>query len=475
MLDQDAIWTNVLADLKNVLSEANFTTWFRETKIVSINGNEVIIGVPHTFAQEWIQQKFHKDVLECLKEYHPETSSIDYKIVTTLIDDKKTQEPEEPRISALKIKKGFEKPVFEPKTNQPLSHQALGRNSSRYETPINRNYTFESFIVGSSNRLAYAAAKAIAKKPGESIRNPLYFYGGVGLGKTHLLHAIGNEIMRQNPGKKVVYAPCEKYVDEYIQSLQKGQIDNFKDYYRNADILLIDDIQFLSKKEETQQEFFHTFNFMYQHNRQIVMTSDSRPDMIPKIAARLSSRFNGGMVADFQTPDFETRQAILQQKCEEKNLVLSNDLITNIAEVVQSNIRELEGVLNTIIAHCDLYGVEPSEKLINTILKQTAVPQKNIHVNSDEILSRVAEHFSIDKNDIKGKKRNKEVSYARQVAMFLLREETGYSHPKIGEVLGGRDHTTVMHGVNKIKEMKDMDELLQRDLSVIKEKLYSFN
>lgn len=459
MLANEKLWESVLGELKLLLSEANFNTWFRETKILNLEKDKVIIGVPHTFAQEWIQQKFHKLVLESFRNHYPETVHIEYQVSTSSKE-----------LPAHKIETEIPKNItrFSPasKKNEP---------SSRYEITINPNYTFENFIVGSFNRLAYAAAKAVVKNPGESVRNPLYFYGGVGLGKTHLLQAIGNEILKKYPKKRVVYAPCEKFANEYIQAIQNKGMDKLKAHYRNADILLIDDIQFLSGKEGTQEEFFHTFNTLHQGNRQIVMTSDSRPDMIPKIAERLSSRFNGGMVADFQSPDFETRQAILQQKCEEKGLAISSDLIGEIAQTVQSNIRELEGVLNKIIAHCDLYGVEPSAKLISTIIKQSTVTQKNIHVSSDEILERVAEHFSVEKNDIRGKKRTKDVSYARQIAMFLLREEIGYSHPKIGEVLGGRDHTTIMHGVNKIKEMKDTDNLIERDISLIKEQLYSFN
>lgn len=459
MSNNEKIWESVLGELKLLLSEANFNTWFKETKIINIEKDKIIVGVPHTFAQEWIQQKFHKIVLESLKNHYPEVTGVEYQVSTHLRE-----------IVAHKIEPELQKNHTHTNPNtKKIEH------SSKYETTINPNYTFDNFIVGSFNRLSYAAAKAVVKKPGEAIRNPLYFYGGVGLGKTHLLQAIGNEILKKYPKKRVVYAPCEKFANEYIQAIQKQEMDKLKAYYRNADILLIDDIQFLSGKEGTQEEFFHTFNALHQGNRQIVMTSDSRPDMIPKIAERLSSRFNGGMVADFQSPDFETRQAILKSKCEEKGLIISDELISDIAQAIQSNIRELEGVLNKIIAHCDLYGVEPSAKLISTIIKQSTVKQKNVHINADEILMRVAEHFSVEKNDIKSKKRTKDVSYARQIAMFLLREEIGYSHPKIGEVLGGRDHTTIMHGVNKIKEIKDSDDLIGRDLSLIKEQLYSFN
>lgn len=430
------------------ISPANFRTWFKNTKIININDEGVVVGVPNTFAQDWLRNKYHNQIMDSLKRFVPSLKRIEYQVSTG-------HQPEpEPEPDEL--------PVAIKPTNQ----------EDKPTAELNASYKFETFVVGNANRLAHAAATAIAKNPGEARYNPLYLYGGVGLGKTHLMQAIGNAIKKSHPNKKIIYAPAEKFTTEFVQALKHKTIDSLKKKYRNCDVLLIDDIQFLSGKEGTQQEFFHTFNTLHQTNRQIVMTSDTRPKSIPQLEPRLSSRFSWGMVADLQTPDLETRQAILQHKCEEKNFDLDPEMVEYTAKQVQNNVRELEGALNAIITHCELYAVKPSMKLIERILEQTGTDRKITHITAETICQTVADFFSLNLVDLLGKRRNKELVHPRQITMYLMRHELAYSFPKIGKALGGKDHTTVMHGVEKIKKELVRNDNLQRDIALIKEKLY---
>ncbi len=457
------VWQTTLGELEVTLSKANFTTWFRNTRIISAADGLVTIGVPNTFAKEWLQTKYHKEIVASLKQFYPDLQRVEYLVATG------TAKPE-PEAAA--------SPAAS-QTASPFATSAKSSGNTRSATAasggsqtLNERYTFDTFVVGTSNRLAHAAALAIVKKPGNMQYNPLYIYGGVGLGKTHLLHAIGNEVQRQFPKKVIIYAPCERFVTEFVQSLQSKQLDSFKKRYRNADVLLIDDIQFLAGKDGMQEEFFHTFNTLHQTNRQIVMTSDKRPRSIPQLEPRLSSRFGWGMVTDMQTPDVETRQAILQHKCEDKGFPLDRETIEYVAQHVQSNIRELEGALNAIATHCELYNVQPSLKLIERVLEQTGLDRRVTHVTVENICQTIADYFTLDMAELLGKRRNKELVYPRQIAMYLIREELEFSFPKIGKALGGKDHTTVMHGVDKINKELSRDETLQRDVALIKERLY---
>lgn len=452
--DQVKVWQAALSELEVTLSKANFTTWFKNTRILAVNGDDVTVGVPNTFAQEWLSKKYHDKILQTLRQYYPDARTIHYEVATI-------GQPDRPATPT------------EPLPSAPHLTHAPAANSSEEVSGLNSHYTFDTFIVGSANRLAHAAATAVAKNPGAQQYNPLYFYGGVGLGKTHLLHAIGNAIKAQSPDKTILYAPCERFTSEFIEALKGKKLEAFKRRYRNADVLLIDDIQFLSGKEGMQEEFFHTFNTLHQTNRQIVMTSDSRPQSIPELAPRLSSRLGWGMVADFQTPDSETRQAILRHKCDERSFPLGDDAIAYLADHVQSNIRELEGALNGVIAHCELYGVQPSLTLIERLVSESGAERRSLKVNADAIFQTIAEFFSLEIPELLGKRRHKELVYPRQIAMYLMRNELNYSFPKIGKALGGKDHTTVMHGVEKINRELKTDENLQRELALIKERLYT--
>ena len=358
-----------------------------------------------------------------------------------------------------------------PQIEEVLIEEKIEEEMPKKESTLNSRYIFETYIVGNSNRLAYATSKAVASEPG-SKHNPLFIYGGVGLGKTHLIQAVGNEILRKNSKKKIIYSSCEKFANEFIDAIQNKKIDSFKKKYRNSDVFLIDDIQFLAGKESTQEEFFHTFNTLYQDNRQIILTSDRPPQALSEVANRLTSRFAGGMVADIKSPDMEMRQAILKSKCLEKNFILDDEVVKYIAENIKSNIRELEGSLNKIITYCELYNQLPSMDNVSKILDEMISNSKLQCLTPEKIFKIVSGFFSLKKEDILGKRRQKELVHPRQISMFLLKREMNYSYPMIGRILGGKDHTTIMHGVEKIEKELAKNPQTQREVTLIKEQLY---
>ncbi len=453
-LDRDALWQGALGELEVSVSNASFTTWLKGTFILDGTETALTVGVPHTFAQEWLRKRYHKPLIEALRKQLPNLTTIEYLVAKPGATVRRASSAPALPIDGL----GSSSPIAEP-----------------VQTTLQPHHTFESFIVGPANRLAHAAAQAVASDPGAARYNPLFIYGGVGLGKTHLIQAIGNEILARKPKANIVYAPCEKFASEFIAALgnKKGSgIDGFKRRYRSADVLLIDDIQFLSGKDGMQEEFFHTFNALHQGRRQIVVTSDSKPQEMPAIAERLSSRFAWGMVADIQSPDYETRAAILQNKCEEKQFPLSDEILTYLARMVQSNIRELEGTLNQIITHCELYQLQPSLDVVTKVLQDRS-PDLRRSLDPDRVVKTVANFFSLALDDLLGHRRNKELVYPRQIVMYLLRTELAYSFPKIGKELGGKDHTTIIHGCDKITRELTRNETLQKEVSLIKEQLYS--
>lgn len=446
-MDNKKIWKAVLGELEVALSKAHFTTWFKNSFILSNENGIIIIGVPNFFTQEWLKNKYHGQITTSLKKFIPELKNIEYKVSTQT----------EPTIKVLD-------------KNTVVVEEQNEQSSQNSSSEFNLNYTFSKYVVGSSNRLAYATSLAVGDKPGKKY-NPLFIYGGVGLGKTHLIQAIGNEIKKKYPKKRIVYAPCEHFATEYINAIQNKTIEAFKKKYRKADLLLIDDIQFLSGKEGTQEEFFHTFNALYQTNKQIVLTSDRVPHAIPELADRLSSRFAGGMVTDIKPPDLETREAILKTKCEEKGYILDKEIIAFIAQKICSNIRELEGALNKIFTNIELYNIKPTQEMVARLLEDMITDTKR-NLNPSKIFKIVASFFDIKIDDLLGPRRNKELVYPRQLTMYLLRHEVNYSFPRIGKELGGKDHTTIMHGVSKIEKEISKNEQIQRELSLIKEKLY---
>lgn len=444
-MDDKETWQAALGELEVILSKANFTTWFKDTFILEMTDDVIKIGVPNAFTKEWLENKYHPQIFETLKKSKPKLNKVHYEVSSNIPKSK-------PIISNKPIEKETE---AIPKTCPTL----------------NPRYVFETYIIGNSNRLAAATAQAVATKPGVTY-NPLFIYGGVGLGKTHLIHAIGNEILAKNPKKKIIYVSCEKFTNDFVSSISTGKINDFKKIYRDADVLIVDDIQFLSGKEGTQEEFFHTFNALHQTNRQIIITSDRVPKAIPQIEERLSSRFGMGMVADIQPPNIEMREAILQSKCIEKNLDLSQDVLTYIAQNIDSNIRELEGAINRVSSFCQLSGealtLETTKKALEDI-----IDSNNSNLTSEKILTVTTEFFNIEIKDLLSPRRNKELVRPRQIVMYLLRHEMNFSYPKIGKELNKKDHTTVIHGVEKIEKEIARNEEIRKELASIKEKLHS--
>lgn len=441
-MDPREVWQTALGELEVVFSKANYQTWFKDTFILNITRDEIVIGVPNTFAIDWLEKKYDKQIREALKKIVPSLNKVSYKVSA------KTPPPK-PTLSAADASQ----------KEAAISHPQL-----------NSKYRFQNFVIGNSNRLAAATGQAIANKPGE-VYNPLFIYGGVGLGKTHLIQAVGNEILAKYPQKKIVYVSSEKFTNDFIQSIGGGKTDGFKKAYRNVDVLLVDDIQFLSGKDGTQQEFFHTFNALHQDNRQIVMTSDRLPQALPQMEARLISRFAMGMVADIQPPNLEMREAILRAKAGEKKFILDDEIIHYIAVAIESNIRELEGAIIRVMTYCQLNKIIPSLDVTSKILEDLIISKgKNLSV--DKIIKVVAEFFKIEPDELCSAKRNQELVWSRQIVMYLLRHEMNLSFPKIGQQLNKKDHTTVIHGVDKIEKEIGRNDDLKKELTLIKEKLY---
>ncbi len=455
-MDNEKLWQTSLGDLEVSLSKANYTTWFKGSFIQEITDGKAIIGVPNNFSREWLKKKFHPQILETLNKLTNNTVlSIDYIVASK---NGATSEPE----------------------NSPLIHKAVDnsatpvnpQNSHRQQIKINDKYTFEHFIVGGGNRMAHAAAEAVADNLGQAY-NPLFIYGGVGLGKTHLIQAIAHRVLEKNPQIRIVYTSCEQFTNSFVESLRKGMVSEFKQVYRDVDMLLLDDIQFIAGKETTQEEFFHTFNALHQQNKQIVITSDRIPKAIPTLESRLSSRFEMGLIVDINPPDIETRSAIIKSKCTEKLFNLNDDLVQYIAARITSNIREIEGAVNRLIAHCDLNQIQPTEDVINECLQQFLTGNQQKQVSVGKIIKMVAAYYNISVDNLIGEKRNKELVNPRHIAMHLLRTELRLSYPTIGKEFGGKDHTTIMHACQKMDKELGKDEGLQKEIITIKERLYN--
>ncbi|TES95591.1 chromosomal replication initiator protein DnaA [Patescibacteria group bacterium] len=457
--DKEKLWQAVLGELEVTLSKANFTTWFKDTFIVADKDEKLTIGVPNAFTREWLKNKYHSQIIEAFKNITKQnTRDVIYE-VANLKDFQKTDKP-----SGKTTKKVTSK--LQGKISPELTTQTSSRDFG-----LNPRYTFENFVVGNNNRLAHAACLAVSKTPGE-IYNPLFIYGGVGLGKTHLLQAIGNQIKKTNLNKKVVYTTSEKFMNEMISAIRGRSMNKFKDRYRKVDVLIIDDIQFLAGKESTQEEFFHTFNSLYEANKQIIVSSDRPPKAIPTLENRLRSRFEGGMIADIQPPDFEMRVAILKEKAHEKEFSVPKEVIEYIAKSIQQNIRELEGALTRIMAYCELNNSKPTIESTANILGNILTNPKRRHITAKQIANTIASFYNIKMSDLTGHSRKREVTYPRQVAMYLMREEIRLSYPRIGEELGGRDHTTVIHAWDKINKNITENENLNHEVNLIKERLY---
>ncbi len=455
-MNNEQIWQAALGEIELNLSKANFTTWFKNTFISSLESGKAIICVPNAFTKSWLETKYHKEICSSIEHViNEKVKEIIYKVETK----KQTTGP-----SLLeKIRLGGKKKEEE---------ESLGIVSSINRFGLNPKYTFETFVVGKGNELAHAACQAVAANPGR-VYNPLFIYGGVGLGKTHLLQAVGNELSKRT--SKILYTTSENFTNDYVNAVRSGKINDFKDKYRRLDLLLIDDVQFMGGKDGTQQEFFHTFNELQQSDRQIILTSDKPPKLIPALEARLASRFESGMVADVSQPDVETKVAILERKIREKNYFLENDILHYIADNIKNNIRELEGALNKIVAYHEFNNTTPTTKTVKSILNDLLISAQTKSIGPRDILDAVCKFYTVDYKDLIGKGRKKELVWPRQISIFMMRKEINSSYPTIGQELGGRDHTTAMHAFNKILEEvenKENEKVIQ-EIESIKQILYS--
>ncbi len=446
------LWQTVLGEVELTISKANFITWFKNTKVHSKKDGLVTVSAPNGFTKEWLENKYNKLILKILRNNYPDIKEIKFII--------NSREP----LSIDKIKK---KSILKPIGDQ-LNFQEFTLNK---ETNLNPKYTFDNFIIGSFNELAQAASRAVTKHIG-TLYNPLFIYGGVGLGKTHLLQAIGNKLNKKYSSKKIKYISSDKFGSELIDALSKKGMDAFKRKYHKIDVLIIDDIQFIAGKEKTQEEFFHIFNTLYQKNKQIIISSDKPPQAISTLEERLRSRFQGGMIADVGFPDLETRMAILKSKTKEKKIKISEDVLNYIATHIQKNIRELEGALNRVIAFSQINNTIPNIKIVSKILPQIINSPKKM-TNCKNIFKIVSDFYDIKINDLTDRSRKKQLVRPRQIAMYLIRKELNSSYPFIGEKLGGRDHTTVMYACQKINKEIKSNESLQHEINLIKERLYN--
>ncbi len=447
------IWQETLSKIKEKLSNPSFNTWFSDTKAVSLTDkNVLVIQVPNDFIKDWIESRYI-DLIE--------------EVIHSLTNNKWKLElftPEEINKNAFRDKEDTLK-----KRGNSTSKRD---NLKGYYNGLNPRYTFDTFVVGNSNRFAHAASLAVAEAPAKAY-NPLFIYGDVGLGKTHLMQAIAHFILAHSPDSKVVYVSSETFTNELINAIKDDRTIEFREKYRNIDILLVDDIQFLAGKERTQEEFFHTFNALHEANRQLIISSDRPPKEIPTLEERLRSRFEWGLITDMQKPDLETRIAILRKKADLEDLEIPNEVIIYIANKIQSNIRELEGALIKVIAYSSLVNREIDTELAQEALKDLVVSESKENKKIDVPLVKkvVTDYYNLKLEDMDSKKRTQNISFPRQIAMYLVRELTDLSLPQIGEDFGGRDHTTVLHAYNKIEQKYEEDLDFKKTIDKIIERI----
>ncbi len=442
----DEIWAATLSKVEIKVSKPSFDTWLRNTKAEEIKNGEIIISVPNEFARDWLEGKYTALISDIIFELTG--SRLNTKFI---IPDSRDEEPRIPK----KVRK---------------QTQPIRQNAETVKTMLNPKYTFDTFVIGAGNRFAHAASLAVAEAPANAY-NPLFIYGGVGLGKTHLMHAIGHYVKQHNPDAKVVYLSSEKFTNEFINSIMDNKTVNFRNKYRNIDVLLIDDIQFLAGKEQTQEEFFHTFNTLHEENKQIIISSDRPPKEIPTLEDRLRSRFEWGLITDITPPDLETRIAILNKKAKAEGLDIPNEVMLYIANQVDTNIRELEGALIRVVAYSSLVNQDIDASLAADALKNIIPSNRPKKITIQTIQEVVGEKYNVRLEDFIAKKRTKSIAFPRQIAMYLSRQLTDLSLPKIGDEFGGRDHTTVIHAYDKIETLLEKDTLLLKEIEELKEEL----
>lgn len=447
-----ALWQSVLGEIELSVSHAAFTTWFKNTELIDNTGDIVTIAVPNIFAKRQFEVKFNSQIKTVLEKNGVSPQQINYTVKTT--GKKAVNREITPSADTLVSAAPKNHPV-------PLSQSS--------KSGLNPRYTFVNFIVGSSNDLAYAACQAVASNPGTKY-NPLFLYGGVGLGKTHLMQAVGNEIAKNQPDARVLYINTETFTKDFIESMlfkKKGVSDK----YRNVDVLIVDDMQFIAGKEKTQEEFFHTFNALHQSNKQIIISSDKPPKSIPTLTERLRSRFEWGMAIDIQMPDFETRCAIVETKASLSGIELSRETIEYLANNIKTNIRELEGALNQLLAYAEMRGITPDVSTAEGLIGNVRHSRPH-HLTPKQVIDKTARHFQVDIKELCSAKRDKHIVVPRQIAMYLLRSELHLSFPKIAGELGRKDHTTAIHSVEKIEKAIKLDFAIREQVADIREKLY---
>lgn len=451
-MDLKKLWEKVLVEIELQISKPNFLTWFKNSKLVEKNEDSgtVTLGVSNNFAKEWVQNKYHKIILEILRGFDGSINRIEYIVLSGNIEEK----------IFTPIKQTFPEPT----------QGGFVEFSADPETNLHPRYNFKNFVVGSSNELAYAASTAVSKEVGKKY-NPLFIYGGTGLGKTHLIQAIGNEIIKLHKNRiRVKYVPSERFVNDVVWAIRSKRMEDVKNKYRNIDTLIIDDIQFIGGKERSEEEFFHTFNILHQNNKQIIISSDRSPAAIPTLEERLRSRFEGGMIVDITYPDYEMKLAIIKNKIQEKNIPLSDDVCHLVASKIQRNIREIEGILNKLYFFKEFKNAEVDIKTAEEIINNT-LQQNTSNINPNHIIRCASQFFDISHADLINKSRRKEVVLPRQIVMFLLRDMLGMSYPDIGEKMGKRDHTTAIHSYEKISREMTQNRILNQKITLVKEQI----
>jgi chromosomal replication initiator protein len=466
-MHKEQLWKAALGQLELRVSRGNFLTWFQATKISRKRGSTVVVETPNAFTYEWLSKKYRQAVLEVLRNLDGAVERVEFTIQSHNTSPKSLKR----RFRILAHKKTKAAVEVEKISSPPLSVTTQARTAKLTKT-LNAAYTFETFVVGSSNEVAYAACRAVAEKPG-AVYNPLFIYGGVGLGKTHLLQAVGNATVQNRPSTRVLYVSSEKFINDFVQAIRERSAQRFKHNYRDVDVLIIDDIQFLAGKGKTQEELFHTFNALHSQGRQVILSSDRSPRAIPTFEERLRSRLAGGMIADIQQPDYETRLAILGEKASKREGLFDSAALSFIAKNIQKNVRELEGALNRVIAHCELNNERATLSYVKKVLEGILEHPQQKTVDSKSIIEVVGGYYTLSVESLCGKSRKKEIVRPRQIAMYLLRKENNLSFPSIGDYFGGRDHTTAMYACDKIEKLLEHDEETLREINFIKERLYA--
>ncbi|MCX5979024.1 MAG: chromosomal replication initiator protein DnaA [Chloroflexi bacterium] len=473
-MDQRQVWRATLGELEISLSQATFETWFRRTALIRVDeaSSTFVLGVASGFAKDWVEERYRSLIAQTIAKIVGYSVTLTVEVVSEAELDAHgalgSRSKSLPTTSSLTAESGAGVGASASRSGDAV--RIVDASEPTRPTNLNARYTFATYVVGSGTRLAHAASQSVSERPGGAY-NPLFLYGGTGLGKTHLLHAIGNAVMERSPKRRVLYITGEAFTNEFILGIQQGAADAFRSRFRKIDVLLIDDIQFIADKERTQEEFFHTFNALHSAGKQIVITSDRTPKEISLLEERLRSRFEWGLIADISSPDLETRIAILRSKAEESGVIVADDVVEQVARRVQSNVRELEGALTRLVAVGRLSGMPVTMELAARVLSEAVYPNPKRILEPEQVVSVVAEHFGLTVEQLRGPKRDREIVVPRQIAAYLSREETDASLVRIGGALGGRDHSTIIHGCAKIEREMSYDAELRREVALLREAL----